>query len=436
MRCIFRSKYFSTSFILCIFVVISFLFMCSPDAKKDTKIDESIKTLTDDGAWCWFADPRAVYYEGKYKRTYTGWVNKSGDICMGYYDHTTGDIKETILKKGLEYDDHANPAFLLLEDGRFMVFYSAHCGKEMYYRTMRTPEDILSWGDEKELEIEKKGKFGYTYPNPIQLAKEDNTIYLFFRGSDFKPNFTTSKDGMKWNEARTLIKGSGDRPYMKIASDGIEKIHFAFTDGHPNKEENNNIYYAYYKNGNIYKADGSKIKSMENLPVNPSDADKVYDASVSGARGWIWDIALEISGNPVIVYATMPEMSDHRYNYARWDGRKWNNFEITPAGGWFPQTQEGKTESEPWYSGGIVLDHSDPSIVYLSRQINGIFEIERWKTPDGGVSWEKETVTSDSEKNNVRPVVVRRHRKDDMGIIWMYGDYIFYTNYNTQLKMR
>ncbi|MFC1558472.1 BNR-4 repeat-containing protein [candidate division KSB1 bacterium] len=431
-----KSRNFSASYILCIFVILSFLFMCSPGAGKDIKIDKSIELLTDDGAWCWFADPRAVYYEGKYKRTYIGWVNRSGDICIGYYDHTTGKIKSTILKKGLEYDDHANPALLLLKDGRFIVFYSAHGGKEMYYRTMMIHEDISSWSDEKVLGIERKGKYGYTYPNPVQLSKENNRIYLFFRGSDFKPNFTSSKYGNIWKEARTLIKGSGLRPYVKIASDGIETIHFAFTDGHPHKEENNNIYYAYYKNGYIYRADGSRIKSMQNLPINPSEADKVYDGAASGARGWIWDIANDNSENPVIVYASMPEMNDHRYNYARWDGKQWHNFEISSAGGWFPQTQEGEREREPCYSGGIVLDHTDPSIVYFSRQINGVFEIERWKTHDGGISWEKETVTSDSEKNNVRPVVVRRHRKGDMGIIWMYGDYIHYTNYNTQLKMK
>ena len=27
--------------------------------------DPKINQLTNDGAWCWFADPRAVYYKGK-----------------------------------------------------------------------------------------------------------------------------------------------------------------------------------------------------------------------------------------------------------------------------------------------------------------------------------------------------------------------------------
>jgi hypothetical protein len=43
--------------------------------------------------------------------------------------------------------------------------------------------------------------------------------------------------------------------------------------------------------------------------------------------------------------------------------------------------------SEPNYSGGIALDHSDPSRLALSRSINGVFEIEFWSTNNGGQSW-------------------------------------------------
>ena len=44
-------------------------------------------------------------------------------------------------------------------------------------------------------------------------------------------------------------------------------------------------------------------------------------------------------------------------------------------------------ETEPNYSGGIILDHSDPSRLVLSRSINGVFEIEIWTTPNDGLTW-------------------------------------------------
>lgn len=396
----------------------------------------SYNTLTDDGAWCWFSDPRAVYYEGKYKRTYVGWVNKAGDIVIAQYDNKTKKVTTNTLKYALESDDHANPAILLRNDGRLIVFYSGHGSRDMFYRIMKNPEDISIWSDEMKVGTNTEGKYGITYQNPYQLSKEENVIYLFWRGGNFKPSFSKSKDGINWSPAKTLIEGKGDRPYIKYDSDGIEKIHFAFTDGHPNNEEKNSIYYAYYCKGAFYKANGTKIKDIDALPINPREADVVYDANVSGARAWIWDIAIEPSGNPVIVYAVFPKETDHRYRYARWDGRKWNDFEITSAGRWFPQTPAGKEETETFYSGGIVLDHSNPSVVYLSRQINGIFEIEKWTTSDGGTKWISEKITNNSKKNNVRPLVPRGHKQKDAELIWMYGDYIHYTKYNTALKMK
>ena len=130
---------------------------------------------------------------------------------------------------------------------------------------------------------------------------------------------------------------------------------------------------------------------------------KVYDAEITGARAWIWDIAVDDSRNPVIVYAVYPEETDHRYRYARWNDGKWEDNEITNAGGgWFPQTQKGKKEREPHYSGGIILDHADPSIVYLSKKSNDIFEIEKWTTSNGGAEWISEKITTDSKKNNIR----------------------------------
>jgi hypothetical protein len=74
--------------------------------------------------------------------------------------------------------------------------------------------------------------------------------------------------------------------------------------------------------------------------------------------------------------------------------------------------------------------------VYLSRPTDGIFEIEKWVTSDGGANWSSEAITSGSKKNNVRPVVPRNHKPTGIELIWMHGDYVFYTKYDTALKMR
>ena len=43
-----------------------------------------------------------------------------------------------------------------------------------------------------------------------------------------------------------------------------------------------------------FSADGSKIASVSDLPIQPSVAQVVYDAKASRAgKGWIWDVATD-----------------------------------------------------------------------------------------------------------------------------------------------
>jgi hypothetical protein len=209
----------------------------------------------------------------------------------------------------------------------------------------------------------------------------------------------------------------------------VGRIHFAFTDGNPNEDTLNSLHYAYYQGGNFYHADGTLLTSMTALPFTPTQADMVYNAVTGGARSWVWDIATDSAGNPVIVYATFPTSTDHIYHYARWTGTAWVSSIITHAGGYIDGS------AEPYYSGGVELNHANPSVVYLSRQINGIHEIEKWTTPDGGATWTSVAITSGSLKKNVRPVVPWGSSTAVMDVLWMRGDYPAYTSYNTALDM-
>ena len=77
--------------------------------------------------------------------------------------------------------------------------------------------------------------------------------------------------------------------------------------------------------------------------------------------------------------------SEHQYWYARYIENKWINTKICNSGKWFPQTPEGKTEPEPHYFGGITVHPDNGNVVYLSREINGIFEIDIVSQPVFGI---------------------------------------------------
>jgi hypothetical protein len=140
----------------------------------------------------------------------------------------------------------------------------------------------------------------------------------------------------------------------------------------------------------------------------------------------VHDTAVDAAGRPVIVFATFPSRKDHRYQYARWTGAAWEVHPIVSAGP--PIERTGET----YYSGGMVLDAEDPSIVYLSRRVGPEYEIERWQTPDGGRSWAVQPITSGSRVHQLRPVTPRGLAGAEQ-VLWMRGDYPGFRTYRTAI---
>lgn len=397
------------------------------------------RVFTADGAWCWFSDPRAVIIDG---RLIAGWITTDGSVQIGsrsLADTSAGPAATDIatLAPQFERDDHNHPALLVLPGGELAAFYALHAAGDMHASRTRNGQ----WAPPRQLQLSdpSKGRYGTTYANPFLLSAEDNRIHLFWRGDDFKPTHATSDDlGETWSAPQTLIsergRDSGNRPYVKYASDGRDQILLAFTDGHPRNEPRNGIHFARYRDGRFERADGSLIAPSDALPLQPADCDHVYDGATAG-RAWIWSVAEDAAGHPVIAYTRHPTEDDHRYHYARWNGRAWEDRFITAAGRWFPHTPPGTTEREPHYSAGLALDPADPATVYLSRPVNGIFEIERWHTADGGATWTHQPVTQNSPADNVRPYVIPHPSSDASVVMWMHlgGGYRHYTDYNASL---
>ncbi len=408
---------------------------------------EIYPSFTFDGAWCWYSDPRAVYYEGIHKRTYSGWVDRYGDIHVGYYDHETGVTDTRVIFDGLQVDDHDNPSILFDEKGKLLIFFTRHSGSIPHYLCRSTEaEDITSIGPPEQLALNDLERYpemrnSYTYTHPIRLSGENGRIYLFWRGIDFKPSYAWSDDnGKTWSKGGMYILPERiynmRRPYVKVSSDGNKRIHFAFTDGHPRNEPQNSIYYMYYEGGTLYKANGEKIGKLGD-EIKPRQTDCVYDAIPTNEKAWIWDVASDPEGNPVIAYARFPDDSNHIYNYARWNGKKWTNTDLVNAGEWFPETPGGETEREPNYSGGMSIDHDDPNIMYLSVKRDSVFEIEKWQTKNEGKSWVVNPLTKASSKNNVRPFAVRNAGENNpLQLLWMCNTrYRHYTDYHTSIQM-
>lgn len=393
---------------------------------------EDYSVVTRNGAWCWFSDPRAVYVKEK---IFGGFVDNQGSIFAFRYDPANGERQEQKVFDKLHYDDHANPSIMALPDGRIALFFSAHGGTKdspLYCAVSRQPGEIGAW-DVQAIDPKMEGNLGVCYSNPVTLSAEGGRTYVFFRGRNFKPTYMYSDDTLRtWSDPVSIVAndpgyGQEGRPYMKVATNGKDKLFFAFTDGHPRDRATNSIYFMMYSGGKLCKADGTVISGSLDRAVSPNQTDKVYDAAQTHDKSWIWDVAMDKAGSPVLVYARFSHRNNiHSYWYARWNGKAWENHRITDAGQWFPRNNQNNKnfmETENNYSGGVYLDHNDPTVVYTSRPVDGVFEIERWTFTgqEGTGKWKREAVTAQSERDNVRPFVVRDYPAGAPHLIWMYN---------------
>jgi BNR repeat-containing family member len=378
------------------------------------------------GSWCWFGDPRAVRVVGRYDQTYVGWIDWRGEIVLGAYDPGFGVMRTHVIGR-MFHDDHSSPAIFVEPDKRLTVFWSGHDGPTMYYRSTLRPEDISAWGRTRRVRSGLRGPDGFTYPNPVLLPAEGNKLYLFWRGANWSADYATRTLGGRWTRARELIRNPGQRPYLKVDSNGSDTIALAFTDGHP-RNVLTSVYYAAYRGGSLWHASGRRIARVARGPISPRRADVVYDGASAGVSSWVWDVALDSGGRPVILYATFPSHRRHLYWYARWSGWRWVSHFLTTAGG---TISPGTIEYE--YSGGMTLDHADPSTVFLSRYVNGSFELERWATRDGGHTWSHATVARTHGTDDLRPFVPRGSAGGPMSLLWLRGHYGSYTNYRTSI---
>jgi hypothetical protein len=375
-----------------------------------------------DGAWSWFSEPRAISIAGS---PVIGAVTSAGRI--GVYSGTSfTDLRGSLF----QVDDHANPTLLRRSsDNKIIAFAAAHNGAAVYTYLSTNADDVSAFGAETSIDA-SLGLAEYSYPNPVQLTDETNDpIYLFFRavsGGTKHYYYSTSTDqSATWAAATQLLVNNGDNanfpPYVKLVQNGNDRIDFFCTDGHPQYTATNSIYHFYYEGGNFKDTGGSNLT----LPIDPAtDLTPLYDGTTT--RAWIWDCAIDGSGNPVCVYATFPSLVDHRYRYAKWDGAAWDDNEVCSAGG-------PLYSGQPYYSGGIAIDPRNVNRVIASRSIGGAHTLFRYVTADGGAAWDETQITEEPEVA-IRPVFVRGQVSEPR-LAYVTGSYTSYTVYDTEILL-
>jgi hypothetical protein len=256
-------------------------------------------------------------------------------------------------------------------------------------------------------------------------------LYLFVRGPCLQPIFTWTADGRRWSRARTLMLGQSrpggrQRPYAKYAG-GRDGISMIFNDGHPYSCRTS-LYYMRMSARRFYRADGSLIGGLRDLPFRAAQLDPVYRYRVGGGRAWPMDVALDRrTGSPVVVY-TRSSLHGDRFFYATFAAGRWTSRLAALARGHYGG----------YSNGGASLRHEDPSWLALGADQGGEtpWTVRLLHTPDGGRTWSEVRLPPQPPRANFRPVFPRGLPAGAPPVLeWIDGSAPDFRRFHTQLRI-
>jgi hypothetical protein len=409
------------------------------------QVASNLILFNDNGAWCWYQDPR-VLLDPPTGTLLIGSVaapqgpggeQRRGNVELVCYDPATGTRRLVVLHERLESDDHDVPALFLRPDGRYLAMYAKHKRDNLSrWRISTNPHDASSWRPEQQFDwAELTGRSNVTYSNLHYLSAEKR-LYNFVRAINDDPSImVSSDDGDTFTYGGKLLteqKVGYVNGYLRYASNRVDRIDFITTEHHP-RDFNNSIYHGYVKGGKLHASDGTVVDENVLDPEGTSQTrlTKVFaaDSVVGGetmTHAWTADLQLDSAGHPVALITCrandVPENSnfnDHRFFYARFDGKQWHTHQIAKAGArlW---------ASEQDYTGVGAIHPRATNLIYISAPIDPRdgstlrnHEIFKGLTNDGGASWQWTAVTQNSSVDNLRPVVVSWDHRT--AVLWFRG---------------
>jgi hypothetical protein len=414
-------------------------------------VDGTLIQLNDNGAWCWFQDPRMVI--DRTNNTVlissiagsqgTGGGNRGGDVDIVTFHPDTAQTTRSVLHRGLHpQDDHNAAALLIRPDGRYLAMYSRHNRDNLsHYRISTRPHDATDWGTERTFDwshaiAAAEVNSHVTYSNLFYLPAETRA-YNFSRALNDDPSILVSDNqGDDWTYSAKLLtekKLGYVNGYTKYASNGIDRIDFLTTEHHP-RDFNNSIYHGFIKGGKLYRSDASVVEQnlFASSGHSQTELTKAFAAGSIFAgekmtHAWTIAISIDARGNPYALISARanddPEnthFQDHRFFYIRYDGRQWQTHQLAKAGA-------GLWDAEEDYTGLAALNPTNPNEVFISTTIDprddsrlSYHEIFQGTTEDEGQTWTWRPITQNSTVDNLRPLVVAWDRDNSL-IAWFRG---------------
>jgi hypothetical protein len=419
---------------------------------------QPIRTLNDNGAWCWFQGERAI-------------VTRDGDLLVGStpsaggtsgatrsgaVEVTSADVTtlsaprvDQLARPGrYRSDDHVSPGLIELPDGRVVAAWAGH-NDDRYKHSATLDRSDLAWSGNAG---SARG-MSTTYANLLALPAENGgkgRLYDFYRAEQQGVNAMVSDDGGRsWRYGGLLVKNAPLHPYTRFVVNGSDRIDFVSTSGNPQSIRGSTVRAGFLRGNRIHTSDGRPIGTL-GAGVDWQQLTLVAAGTVAPTEGpdadvWTSDLAVA-GGRPVALLTVKrqgsPSVPGRRYHQeylvARWDGAAWATSRVAWGGSELYDTQ-------PSYAGNLVFDQRNPSRVLLSSNVDPRtggrldsaadgrphWEIYEATSTDAGSSWSLAAVTANSSVDHLRPVHASGHGR--AAVVWLRGTYTTFRDYDLEV---
>ena len=171
----------------------------------------------------------------------------------------------------------------------------------------------------------------------------------------------------------------------------------------------------------------ARARARWTAPIAPRDADLVYDGA---ENAWIHDVAHDADGPPGDRVRPLPVARRPPLHVRALDGQRVERPRDRRRGR-IDQRRPARHSTRPASRSTTRTRRSST----CARPIAGTYEIETWRTPDGGAHWTHQPVTAGSDAKNVRPIRPRGliPFSSDLAVVWVHGIYATYIDYKTSL---
>ena len=320
---------------------------------------------------------RAMFFEGKHRRTYVTYLGDDFNARMTYYDHTSKAwaesvvIDDCIAEEGWckgHKDGHNTPNLWISRSGTIHVLYGSHGTPFKYARSVE-PESIDQW------ELGTRLSNFATYPYFTELP--DGEMLLFYRygptGGYVDPflGLQRSRDeGRTWTPVQKLgafrkaCKFNGTSAVFDPTSGGVY-FNLALI-----RDEGWEMYPCLYDpaEDKMYAWDGrTELGNM------PGDDTIVEHCRVEGLS------LQELFVHDGVLYLLLKRGDG--YAFAVWDGKTLERSDIPQA------KTKGFTNGPLWTADGRRIHLFGPRVTDPPTEYSG-HDLYVWTSEDGGKSWD------------------------------------------------